>query len=163
MSGIRDGNSGDIHHVVDAEGRWIIGNLAQGCRYCGTVGVKGAANGKAVVYHPGVECCFQSLTDQIRYREDEMRALHRRIDAHLADLDRLEETVQAYGASHSAAAAEANLRLERARRGIGRQIAALKGELPNLDNEEQTGIRQLELEVARLTRKRVGLRKGERA
>ena len=51
--------------------RTTLGKPTQGCRHCGTVVTKHAANGRVTIYHPGVTCCIPAVKDQIRYRQAE--------------------------------------------------------------------------------------------
>lgn len=119
----------------DSEARVIYGDPRKGCRHCGHVARKVAANGKAVLFHPGVECCAAALAEQVAYRQGEIDLRQRRIEAHVTELDRLEETLRAYGESRSAVAAEAKLRVEKAQRGIGHQIKALEEEIEEIAEE----------------------------
>jgi hypothetical protein len=139
------------------DGQLVLGDPNKGCKFCGTVEMKVAANGKAVYYHPGVECCVQALELQIKFRQGEMRQLGRKIAQHNLELSRLEETVDAYGSSTSSQASEARMKLEKAKRGLQKQVDALQGNFGVTDEEAEeanfVGIKQLKLEITRLEKK----------
>lgn len=143
----------------DEQGRWVIGNPRLGCRHCGFVAQKFSADGRAVVFHPGVECCELAISDQIGYREDEIRGKQAEVKALLDVLLQVEEKAEDLSRSRAHDAPEARRKLERAAKGIEKKLQILRGTVPGVADDDQEGIRHLELEVARLTRKRAGLRK----
>jgi hypothetical protein len=68
----------------------ILGNPRQGCRHCGTVIKRTAANGRAIIYHPGTTCCAGAIKDQIQYREGDYARLRANGEQLLAAVDDLE-------------------------------------------------------------------------
>jgi hypothetical protein len=67
-----------------------IGNPHKGCRHCGTVITRKAANGRATIHHPGTTCCTDAIQDQIRYREGDYARLKADGEQRLAHIDDLE-------------------------------------------------------------------------
>ena len=61
--------------VRDTDGVWHVARSAHGCRYCGRVEVKYAANGRAAWHHPGAVCCELAVRSQIAHRNEELRRL----------------------------------------------------------------------------------------
>lgn len=116
----------------DETGRLVYGNPTKGCRFCGYVAEKVSEDGKVILYHPGTECCEDALKQTISNREGEITLKKRQAQQHLDELDRLEETVRVYGENRSTAAAEARLRLEKARAGVAPRVAALRAEVDEL-------------------------------
>lgn len=155
MRGIKD----SLGAKRDANGTLIIGNPnGNGCRHCGTLKATPSSDGMTIIYHPALECCEPALRDQIRHRNDEIRARQRDISNMQARLKQLEETAESYGTMRSTQAAEARQKLERAQRGIGDQIAALAGNFSQLNDTDiaglnLVGIRQLKTEISRLEQK----------
>jgi hypothetical protein len=150
------------------EGQVVLGDSTKGCKFCGTVEAKYAGNGRAVFYHPGVECCVPALELQIKSRQGELRTLNKKIEQHRLELGRLEEAVNAYGSSSSSAASEAKMKLEKAKAGLDKQIAFLRGEFDifdetlgrerrmsdkEADESNLVGVRQLSAEIERLRKK----------
>ena len=127
-------------NTLAREIRWI-GNPQRGCVFCGEVAVKVGIHNDAKIYHPAVECCEKAINKQIEYRSAELATTEKAVENHVEEIARLEETVQAYGNSRSANAAEAQLKLDKANRGVKIQLGALRDTV-----EEQRD------EIARLTR-----------
>jgi transcription initiation factor TFIIIB Brf1 subunit/transcription initiation factor TFIIB len=87
----------------------IIGNPHKGCRHCGTVIKRTAANGRAIIYHPGTTCCTDAIKDQIRYREEDYARLRANGEQLLRVIDDLERKAQqAIGKEQSELLNEAN-------------------------------------------------------
>jgi hypothetical protein len=148
----------------DELGRVLYGDPTKGCRFCASVAEKVAENGKAIVYHPSLECCDGAVAAQIGWRQREIKTLEKRIDEHNESLGRLEEEAQKFGKSQTAAANEARFKLNKARQGIHRQVAVLQGsfdnaQLPKAEESNVLNIRGLELEIVRLQKKLNWIRK----
>ena len=162
--------------IRNRNGQAVLGSPDKGCKFCGTVEMQIANNGKAVYYHPGVECCIPALETQIVFRKEEIEALQRKIENHNAEILRLEETVQTYGSGNSREASEARMKLDKARRGLQRQIKVLQGyffvlekggserEISGQEISESNvvGIKQLNQEIDRL-HKKLGWMRGRAA
>ena len=63
----------------DEDGRNVYGDPEKGCRHCGHVAMKHAADGNAILYHPGVECCADAIKDQIRFRKGEIERVQAKV------------------------------------------------------------------------------------
>lgn len=134
----------------DEEGRRILGNPDGACPHCGAAYVpKYDPDGLVAVWHAPVECCERSIERKIQGHEDEMARRRERVRANEAALIELAEQLEALP-KNSPRWVEAAQREERARRGVQRQ---------NQPHEEI--IRELRADVARLTRLRADMRKGD--
>lgn len=80
----------------DEDGRLVLGDPTKGCRHCGAVAVKEAANGKAIIWHPAVECCVAAVNDQIRFREGDLIGLQNEITAKEVSLELLRQEATMY-------------------------------------------------------------------
>lgn len=126
--------------IRDAEGRIVLGDPAKGCRHCGHVEIKAAANGKSILHHPGVECCANTIRDQIRYRAEEVASLQTRQKEDEERVKRLTEEADMYGRdSKSQQAHTARWLEERAQKGLagkqrlyGEDLRALTGDINRL-------------------------------
>lgn len=91
------------------EGTQVIGNPHKGCRHCGTVITRHAANGRAIIYHPGTTCCPDAIRDQIRYREGDHARLKANGEQLLGIVDDIEaKAARAVGKEQTELLNEAN-------------------------------------------------------
>lgn len=116
-------------HPRDSEGRIVLGDPAKGCRWCGTVAVKVAADNKAIMWHRGTTCCLQAVQQQIKYRRAEMDAINRKIAGMEAELEHLQDAASMYAEdSRSVEATRAHYFAKRAAEQLPRAIAAINRE-----------------------------------
>lgn len=133
--------------------RMILGNPHKGCRHCGTVIKRTAANGRAIIYHPGTTCCTLAIKDQIRYREGDLARLKSDGEQLLARIDDLEAKAnRAVGKEQTELLNEAT----RARAAYEHHTARIRRELDGDRDTDTIGLknelRELRAELDRLER-----------
>ena len=131
----------------------ILGNPRQGCRHCGTVIKRTAANGRAIIYHPGTTCCVDAIKDQIQYREGDYARLRANGEQLLAIIDDLEAKAnRAVGKEQTELLNEAT----RARAAYEHHTARIRRELDGDRDSDTIGLknelRELRAELDRLER-----------
>lgn len=121
---------GGKEETRDEDGRIVLGNPLQGCQFCGTVEMKYASNGRAVLYHPGAECCTAAIDLQIQSREGEIRALQAQVVAKETALELLRDETRMYDRdSKSTEATKAFYRLERAEAQLNDSRLVIEGRI----------------------------------
>lgn len=75
-----------------------LGNPAQGCPFCGEVAIKYGQDGKAILYHPALNCCAARSIQEAIWRFEETRRIEEAMQA-LSDalqkhLDEVEAAIQ---------------------------------------------------------------------
>ena len=131
----------------------FLGNPRQGCRHCGTVIKRTAANGRAIIYHPGTTCCTLAIKDQIRYREGDLARLKSDGEQLLARIDDLEAKAnRAVGKEQTELLNEAT----RARAAYEHHATRIRRELDGDRDSDTIGLknelRELRAELDRLER-----------
>lgn len=132
----------------DEDGRLILGNPEQGCRHCGNICAKvsldpfGNDTGKAVLYHPGVECCDRAIDDQIRHRQGDIRQLQQQANAEEEHIKQLSDAADMLGRDN---------RSKEANEARWKEQQALKGRAGKI-KFYQSSINDIKAEIGRLER-----------
>lgn len=117
-----------------------LGATARGCPHCGSRTTITTDDGRTITY-PSVECCPPAIKRQIRWREEDIRALNRRRAEREQALEQLRESLDELPTRAARAAAEAKL-------------ARSERNSATRDREDFTPrLRELNAEVARLNAK----------
>lgn len=139
----------------DEAGRLVLGDPSKGCRHCGAVAVKEAANGKALVWHPAVECCLAAVDDQIRFREGDLDTLQKAITAKEQQLELLRQETGMY--DRDSKATEATKAFARLRMAEEQHPASLAVIRVRISGDREAGEIGVTGELRELKTKRAGL------
>ena len=104
----------------DANGVLHLNSRAPGCRHCGHKATKASHDGRAVLHHPGTECCAQAIQNLINARKQERTDIYATYDRAKAEAEDLErKAADATGKD----AAELNTRAALVRRAMSARMS----------------------------------------
>lgn len=149
----------DSPETRDEAGRLVLGDPSKGCRHCGAVAVKEAANGKAIIWHPAVECCADAVNDQIRFREGDLETLQKAITAKEQQLELLRQETGMY--DRDSKATEATKAFARLRMAEEQHPASLAVIRARISGDREAGEIGVTGELRELKTRRAGLLRAE--
>lgn len=124
----------------DEHGVLHVNENARGCPYCGTVEVKAYevdGETRAAFYHAGAECCARRVTDQVRWRQQEIDTLEKELSDRQNAIRELRDNAEhalsrADAQRFSAQAEKASRNMEHVERAIAEKVKRIAGEMAGL-------------------------------